>query len=222
MGGAPPDLKMFRAYDALVALKEIEENVPFQPEEGWEVKKANGVQPTWFDIWDLGKAHARLGQKTQQREEMKIGYELCVKAGEIHRTAEASDRIMLAKILSNVGEVAMGIGDSHFLAEEKEALLVWYEKAEKPLGESYELHVSSLGPMKPLAGWQAGTMAHCMVRLERWPEAREYLALALRVECTKDSTTNGSLIELLDRVVSCHQELGDMPLVTSGKPQLSF
>jgi hypothetical protein len=25
------------------------------------VKKANGVQPTWFDIWDLGKAHARLG-----------------------------------------------------------------------------------------------------------------------------------------------------------------
>eukprot|EP00913_Durusdinium_trenchii_P027899 g26159.t1 len=149
-------MKQFRAYDALVALKEIEENVPFQPEEGWEfhdimyrnfawcyssldeaekcleytrksveVKKANGVQPTWFDIWDLGKAHARLGQKTQQREEMKIGYELCVKAGEIHRTAEASDRIMLAKILSNVGEVAMGIGDSHFLAEEKEALLVW-------------------------------------------------------------------------------------------------
>lgn len=26
-----------------------------------QVKKANGVQPTWFDIWDLGKAHARLG-----------------------------------------------------------------------------------------------------------------------------------------------------------------
>ena len=25
-------------------------------------------------------------------------------------------------------------------------------------------------------------------------EAREYLALALRVECTKDSTTNGSLV----------------------------
>ena len=37
----------------------------------------------------------------------------------------------------------------------------------------YELHVSSLGPMKPLAGWQAGTMAHCMVRLERWPEAQK-------------------------------------------------
>ncbi|CAK9105022.1 unnamed protein product [Durusdinium trenchii] len=244
-------MKQFRAYDALVALKEIEENVPFQPEEGWEfhdimyrnfawcyssldeaekcleytrksveVKKANGVQPTWFDIWDLGKAHARLGQKTQQREEMKIGYELCVKAGEIHRTAEASDRIMLAKILSNVGEVAMGIGDSHFLAEEKEEARQWYEKAEKPLGESYELHVSSLGPMKPLAGWQAGTMAHCMVRLERWPEAREYLALALRVECTKDSTTNGSLIELLDRVVSCHQELGDMPGMLEYVPDL--
>lgn len=244
-------MKQFRAYDALVALKEIEQNVPFQPEEGWEfhdimyrnfawcyssldeaekcleytrksveVKKANGVQPTWFDIWDLGKAHARLGQKTQQREEMKIGFELCVKAGEIHRTAEASDRIMLAKILSNVGEVAMGIGDSHFLKEEKEEAREWYEKAEKPLAESYELHVSSLGPMKPLAGWQAGTMAHCMVRLERWPEAREYLALALRVECTKDSTTNGSLIELLDRVVSCHQELGDMPGMLEYVPDL--
>lgn len=30
-------MKQFRAYDALVALKEIEQNVPFQPEEGWEV-----------------------------------------------------------------------------------------------------------------------------------------------------------------------------------------
>ncbi|CAJ1379131.1 unnamed protein product [Effrenium voratum] len=244
-------MKQFRAYDALVALKEIEANVPFQPEEGWEfhdimyrnfawcyssldeadkcleytrksveVKKTNGVQPTWFDIWDLGKAHARLGQKTQQRDEMKIGFELCVKAGEIHRTAEASDRIMLAKILSNVGEVAMGIGDSFFLEEKKEDAREWYEKAQQPLGESYELHVSSLGPMKPLAGWQAGTMAHCMVRLERWPEAREYLALALRVECTKDSTTNGSLIELLDRVVNCHQELGDMPGMLEYVPDL--
>jgi len=241
-------MKQFRAYDALVALKEIEENV--QPKEGWEfhdimyrnfawcysfldeaeksleytrksveVKKTNGVQPTWFDIWDLGKAHVRLGRKTQQREEMKIGFELCSKAGEIHRTAEASDWIMLTKILSNAGEVAMGIGDSHFLKEEKEEARTWYEKAEKPLAESYELHVS-LGPMKPLAGRQAGTMADCMVRLERWPEAREYLALALRVECTKDSTTNGSLIELLDRVVSCHQELGDMPGMLEYVPHL--
>lgn len=31
-----------------------------------EVKKANGVQPTWFDIWDLGKAHARLGGVPQE------------------------------------------------------------------------------------------------------------------------------------------------------------
>ncbi|CAL1164666.1 unnamed protein product [Cladocopium goreaui] len=98
---------------------------------------------------------------------------------------------------------ASGSGDMHDLGEPE-----------------YELHVSSLGPMKPLAGWQAGTMAHCMVRLERWPEAREYLALALRVECTKDSTTNGSLIELLDRVVSCHQELGDMPGMLEYVPDL--
>lgn len=244
-------MKQFRAYDALMALKEIEQLVPFRPEEGWEfhdimyrnfawcyssldeaekcleytrksveVKKTNGVPATWFDIWDLGKAHARLGQKTQQREEMKIGFELCSKAGEIHRTAEASDRIMLAKILSNVGEVAMGIGDSFFLEDSKEDAKEWYEKAEDPLRESYELHVTALGPMKPLAGWQAGTMAHCMVRLERYSEAREYLALALRVECTKDSTTNGSLIELIDRVMSCHQELGDMPGLAECVPDL--
>ena len=31
-----------------------------------QVKKANGVQPTWFDIWDLGKAHARLGGVPQE------------------------------------------------------------------------------------------------------------------------------------------------------------
>ena len=101
-------------------------------------------------------------------------------------------------------------------------------------------------------------------------QAREYLALALRVECTKDSTTNGSLvgssnesgrvhlayfyfsipnlqkssrivilpngtckpfmnailspteIELLDRVVSCHQELGDMSLGSVGRDELRW
>lgn len=29
-------MKQFRAYDALMALKEIEQLVPFRPEEGWE------------------------------------------------------------------------------------------------------------------------------------------------------------------------------------------
>ena len=37
--GLTDGLLRFRAYDALVALKEIEENVPFQPEEGWEVRR---------------------------------------------------------------------------------------------------------------------------------------------------------------------------------------
>ncbi|CAE8736802.1 unnamed protein product, partial [Polarella glacialis] len=239
-------MKQFRAYDALVALQEIEQLVPFKPEEGWEfhdimyrnfawcyssldeaekcleytrksveVKRTNGVPASWFDIWDLGKAHARLGQKTQQREEMKIGHDLVRKAGEIHRTAEASDSIMLAKILSNVGEVAMGIGDSFHLGGQSDESRHWYEQAEDPLRESYTLHATALGPLKPLAGWQAGTMAHCMVRLERWDEARDYLALALKVECTKDSTTNGSLIELLDRVMNCHQELGDLRGMTA-------
>jgi len=234
-------MKQFKAYEALIALKEIEKLVPFTPEEGWEfhdilyrnlawcysaldeaerclkytresveVKRKSGIAASWFDIWDLGKSHARLGQKKQQREEMQVGYDLCVKAGEIHRKAEPQDRIMLAKILSNVGEVAMGIGDSHFLEGDRATAREWYEKAAPSLEEAYELHFTALGPMKPLSGWQAGTMAHCLVRLEKWESARDYLALALKVECTKDSTTPGSLIELIDRVMNVYHELGDM------------
>lgn len=233
-------MKQFRAYDALVALKEIEKVVPFAPHEGWEfhdilyrnlawcysaldeperclqytrksveVKQGCGIPATWFDIWDLGKAHARIGQKTGSRDEMQVAYDLCVKAGEIHRTAEASDQIMLAKILSNVGEVAMGIGDSYHLEDDDESARPWYEKAEPSLHESYQLHSDALGPMKPLSGWAAGTVAHCMVRLKRWEDARDYLAMAMKVECTKDSTTPGSVIELLDRVLGVQQQLGE-------------
>jgi len=174
-----------------------------------EVKRACGIPSTWFDIWDLGKSHARMGQKADQRDEMRIGYDLCLKAGEIHRKAEQNDRIMLAKILSNAGEVAMGIGDSHYMSGETTEATRWYEEAEAPLREAYELHCECLGPMKPLSGWAAGTVAHCMVRLERWKDARDYLAIALKVECTKDSTTPGSVIELIDRVFGVHTELGD-------------
>eukprot|EP00927_Polykrikos_kofoidii_P065415 TRINITY_DN61171_c0_g1_i1.p1 TRINITY_DN61171_c0_g1~~TRINITY_DN61171_c0_g1_i1.p1 ORF type:complete len:927 (-),score=147.04 TRINITY_DN61171_c0_g1_i1:102-2777(-) len=234
-------MKQFRSHEALVALKEIEKEVPFSPTEGWEfheilyrnfawcyssldeaeqcliytrksveVKRACGVPASWFDIWDLGKSHARLGQKTNQCEEMRVAFSLCVKAAEIHRTAEPNDRIMLAKILSNVGEVAMGIGDSYLLAGHDQKAHSWYKQAVEPLHESHNLHVSALGPMKPLAGWAAGTLAHCMVRLGEWDKAREYLAMALVVECTKDSTTPGCVIELIDRVLNCHHQLGDL------------
>lgn len=234
-------MKQFRAYDALVALREIEQVVPFAPEEGWEfhdilyrnlawcysaldeaercleytrlsveVKRKCGIPASWFDIWDLGKGHARIGQKTKQRKEMKVAFDLCVKAGEIHRTAEANDSIMLAKIQSNVGEVAMGIGDSYHMDKIAAKAREWYEQAEAPLRESYALHCAALGPMKPLSGWAAGTVAHCMVRLDRFPEAREYLLMSMKVECSKDSTTPGCVIELLDRVLSVQQELGDL------------
>lgn len=175
-----------------------------------EVKKSCGIPATWFDIWDLGKAHARIGQKTKQREEMKMAYDLCLKAAEIHRTAEPHDRIMLAKVLSNIGEVAMGVGDSFHLEGQDDEARPWYEKAEPSLEESYRLHYEALGPLKPLAGWAAGTMAHCLVRLERWDDARKYLAMALKVECTKDSQTPGSVIELIDRVLGVHNRLGQL------------
>jgi len=235
-------MKQFRAYDALAALKEIEQIVPFSPNEGWEfhdilyrnlawcysaldeaercldytrksveVKRDCGIPASWFDIWDLGKGHARLGQKTEQRKEMVVAYDLCVKAAEIHETAEPSDRIMRAKILSNVGEVAMGIGDSYHLEGNEEDANLWYEKAEPSLRRSYELHVGAIGPLKPLSGWAAGTVAHCMVRLKRWEDARDYLTMAWKVECTKDSTTPGSVIELLERVMGVQQQLDDLP-----------
>lgn len=36
------------------------------------------------------------------------------------------------------------------------------------------------------AGWAAGTVAHCLVRLKRDDEAFEFLTLAWKVECTKE------------------------------------
>lgn len=234
-------MKQFRAYDSLVALKEIEQIVPFAPNEGWEfhdilyrnlawcysaldeperclaytrksveVKRASGVPASWFDIWDLGKGHARLGQKTNSRDEMEVAYDLCAKACEIHRKAEANDRIMLAKILANMGEVALGVGDNFHINGDEEAARNWYTKAEPSLVEAYELQGTSLGPMKPLTGWAAGTVAHCMVRLRRWEDARDYLTQAFKVECRKDSTTPGSVIELLDRVLAVQQQLNDL------------
>merc|ERR1712032_542540 len=41
------------------------------------------------------------------------------------------------------------------------------------------------------------------------PEACDYLTQAFKVECTKDSTTPGSVIELLDRVLGVHSQLAD-------------
>mmetsp|Transcript_106580 Transcript_106580/g.344030 ORF Transcript_106580/g.344030 Transcript_106580/m.344030 type:complete len:799 (-) Transcript_106580:813-3209(-) len=232
-------MKQFRAYDAMAALTEIEEVVPFS-EPDWqfhdilyrnlawcysvlgepercleytrksvEVKRDAGIPSSWFDIWDMGKSHASLGQKMGQRKEMQVGYELCMKAAEIHRSAEPGDFVMLAKVLSNAGEVALGIGDTYEAEGNDEDAQLWFVRAEPSLRESYELHTGALGPLKPLSGWAAGTTAHCMARLGKWEECAEFLALAWKVECTKDSTTTGAVIELLSRVQEAQQMLGD-------------
>jgi len=52
-----------------------------------EVKRANAIPASWYDCWDLGKVHARLGQQDNRREEMRIGLDLCRRAAKIHRTA---------------------------------------------------------------------------------------------------------------------------------------
>ena len=67
---------------------------------------------------------------------MCLGFDLCIKAGEIHRVAEPNDRVMLAKIQSNVGEIAMGIGDSYLLGGDSAESRRWFQKAEAPLQES--------------------------------------------------------------------------------------
>jgi len=175
-----------------------------------EVKKASGVMASWFDCWDLSKAHARLGQKAGRRDEMETGYELCCKAASIHRVAEPKDLISLSKILSNVGEICMGIGDSYWLDHMKEQAFVWFSKAEEPLTEAYNIYRDTLGTNKPLFGWQAGIMAHCMVRLERWNEARKYIEEAIKVECSKDIATPGSILALVERVVTIHQKAKDL------------
>lgn len=187
-----------------------------------EVKRANNVLATWFDCWDMAKAHARLGQQSNRREEMILGFDLCQKAAEIHRKAEPNDRVMLAKILSNTGEVALGIGDSLQQEGKHSDALQWYGDAEPPLRESYSLHAGGLGTMKPLSGWQAGVLAHCLVRQERWEEARVYVALALKVECTKDATTPGSVVELIDRVMTVHHELSNMAGLAEYKGDLQL
>ncbi|OLQ05553.1 hypothetical protein AK812_SmicGene11235 [Symbiodinium microadriaticum] len=182
--------------------------------EAWKQEDEIKVKAAIQDSVGFDRVNKHVAQVMVQwiGEVVKDHFQQHLQAGEIHRTAEASDRhqrtvpgfysdivfrsvggsslatgsrIMLAKILSNVGEVAMGIGDSFFLEDSKEDSMRrnGVSDADRILEtctkkRRYELHVTALGPMKPLAGWQA----------------RDYLALALRVECTKDSTTNGSLV----------------------------
>jgi len=174
-----------------------------------EIKKMCGIQATWFDIWDLGTAHARLGQKTNQREEMQVAHALCAKAARIHEKAEPNDKVMLAKIHMSVGEIAMGIGDYDFTKGLEDNATEWYAKAEAPLIRAHELMTSVLGPLKPLAGWTAGNLAHCYYRLERYEECRDYLKDAFKIECYKDATTCDSVLSLLGRVINVHTQLVD-------------
>lgn len=79
--------------------------------KGFSLSPSHRARTGRFDIWDLSKGHARLGQKNGQLQEIRTAYDLCVRAGEVHRKAEPSDKVMLAKVLSNTGEIALGIGD---------------------------------------------------------------------------------------------------------------
>lgn len=246
-------MKQHLPQEALACLQEIEQIVPFTPDQGWEfydilyrnlacaysglenaeksleyskrcvqVKREHGQPASWFDIWDLGKCHARLGQKTNQRGEMRVAFELIGKAGQMIRIAEPSSKKMLAKILSNAGEVAMGMGDTYHLEGNQTEAQRWYEKAEPVLNESYTLFSTSLGHNKPLTGWAANNVAHCKSRLLKWPEARDFLTVALKIECSRDATTIGGLVEFIDRLMNAHYQLGTPGEMANYSDDLEF
>lgn len=170
------------------------------------MKQPVNLPATWFDLWDLGTAHARLGQREQNREEMEHGHNLIKQAGEIHRVAEPDDNILLAKILDSQMQCSMVLGD---WCEDRREAVVWYEKAERAGREAYHLFLDTGGPQKPLLGYMAGTLAFCLEMLSKWEDQREVLTVALRVEATKDIITVPGMAELVERVLDCHRHLED-------------
>merc|ERR1712224_785244 len=135
------------------------------------------------------------------------GYELIHRAGEIHRVAEPSESVLLAKILDSEMQCCIVLGDwsDHGTAEAR----TWYEKGERAGREAFQIFLETGGPFKPLLGFMAGTLAFCLERVEKWHDVREMLSIALREEATKDIITVPGMAELVDRILNCHRQLQD-------------
>eukprot|EP00746_Dinoflagellata_sp_MGD_P132969 gnl/MRDRNA2_/MRDRNA2_66650_c0_seq1.p1 gnl/MRDRNA2_/MRDRNA2_66650_c0~~gnl/MRDRNA2_/MRDRNA2_66650_c0_seq1.p1 ORF type:complete len:919 (+),score=205.95 gnl/MRDRNA2_/MRDRNA2_66650_c0_seq1:266-2758(+) len=231
--------KQARHEEQLAALQEMEKIIPFEPsaELGWQfydifyrnyactlralerseealeyswkavtVKTDAGQAATWFDMWDIGLAHSRIGQFHNSTGEMRKGHDFICKALEIHRKVEPNCTIIIAKILDSAGQCCLILGD-HGEEHERQR---WYVDGNRYMQEAYEIFMKTCGPLKPLTGWMAQNYAHATDRLKDYEASRKLLHHALKVEAHKDIITVTGLLELLDRVMECHQNKGDL------------
>lgn len=221
--GKKPE-EAWEAYDmiyrnmgaALTALGQAEEGLEYY-ERSVRVKRSAGVEPSWFDLWDIGRSHALLAFQNRDSERLLIARDSIQQAVERHETEEGDDKIMHAKILHSLGETYLAKGsmldqnnDNHQKIQnesknEYETALAYFKKA-------HELFGSYSGQNCPLTGGQARAVADALKRLERYNEAKPYLRNALTVESTKDMPQLKQLYEVLDHVLTVYQKSNDRNL----------
>jgi len=175
-------------------------------EKAVQIKRTKGIQPHWFDQWDLGKTHARLSLQRGRPENLELALRLIKEGLDMHKRAEPKDVIMRCKMLNSAGECASVLGD---FTDDKQVAKRWYVEAETLHQESVALYMKVLGPGKPLTGWAMEDLAGVLQRLEKHKEATDMLHGALKVECSKDIIKLAAMARLLDSVLQVHRATGD-------------
>ena len=106
---------------------------------------------SWFDLWDIGKAHALLAFESSDGERLLTARESIHQALAKHGEEEGHDQIMRAKILHSLGETYLARG-SILSTDNKLTDVVRreYESAYDLFRESHELFGTYSGQECPL------------------------------------------------------------------------
>jgi len=187
-------------------------------ERAVEVKRANGVSPTWFDQWDIGKALVRRSYMNEDAVELRCAGGILREALALQKSTDPTDIITRSKLLKSNGECCVALGELAFTLEDRR---VEWEQAESFHREARDLFEDALGPSSPLTGWACEDLAAVLLRLRRFQEARDMLHQALHCESLKDVIQLPKVDELLHGLLVVHRATGDVGSNSIGQHSMS-
>lgn len=174
-------------------------------ERAVEIKRANGIAPTWFDQWDLGRALLQMAYEQQHAGELSQASRLLCDALKLQQRSDPNDMITRGKLLKSNGDCRVALGA---LSKALQDQLVQWAEAEGFFREARACFQDALGASNPLTGWASQDLAGILMRLRRWREARDMLHQALHCECCKDIIELPNVYELIEGLILVHRKLG--------------